>query len=267
MTIQPSHSKTLLTCALCGSLLAACGTTDYENLASSKSAVTPFSKSLSEEYKAFAKSEIDQYDWPDQQLIAQKGLKAVQEKQPLPEQPENWRLSQDDKKLLTSYRKDLIHWLNTDGRFKTPMQTARAQARFDCWIEQKEENWQREHIKACEEGFKANLPKISTLHFGFDRSDLTSKNLETLQTIAKDWKQNPAELLMIQGHADPIGEIAYNYRLARKRAFTVKSSLIALGIPADRMQVEVWGESRPRQEYSKKASQGKNRRVEVFKFQ
>lgn len=267
MTIQASHSKTLLTCALCGSLLTACGTTDYEHLANSKPAVTPFSKSLSNEYKNFAKSEIDQYDWPDQQLIAQKGLKAAREKQPLPEQPENWRLSQDDKILLANYRKDLIHWLNTDGRFKTPAQSARAQARFDCWIEQKEENWQHEHIKACKDSFKANLPKISTLHFDFDRSELTAKTHETLRTIAADWKKSPSELLMIQGHTDQIGNIAYNYRLARKRAFTVRSSLIAMGVPSDRMQVEVWGETRPRHEFSQKASQGKNRRVEIFKFQ
>ncbi|MCG8494005.1 MAG: OmpA family protein [Sneathiellales bacterium] len=267
MTIQSSPSKALVACAFCGSLLAACGTTEYENLTRSKPAVTPFSKSLSDEYKAFAKSEIDQYDWPDQQLIARKGLEASREQQPLPEQPDNWRLSQEDKKLMANYRQDLIHWLNTDGRFKTPKQTARAQARFDCWIEQKEENWQREHIKACQDSFKANLPEISTLHFGFDRSDLTAKSLETLQSVASDWRQNPADLLMIQGHADQIGDMAYNYRLARKRAFTARSSLINLGIPSDRIQVEVWGESRPRQEHSGKTSRGKNRRVEIFKFQ
>ncbi len=255
-----------LCCAALAGLLVGCDTTSYESLKSTEANGGVFSKTLAEEYEAFAKSEIDQYDWPDQQLIANKGIKAAKGERPLPEKTEEWRLRDDDEAVLKAHRNNLIHWLNTDARFKTPVRSAKAQAQFDCWVEQQEENWQTEHIKACRDGLLSSLPAMSEIQFAFDSSSLSAKALENIRNVALDWHSNPSEGLLLQGHADKTGQVSYNYRLSRKRAFAVKESLVAFGIPSNRIQLEIWGKNRPRQERASTHSGPTNRRVEILKF-
>ncbi len=265
MTYHQNYPIALCCAALAG-LLVGCGTTSYENLKNTEASGDVFSKTLAEEYEAFAKSEIDQYDWPDQQLIADKGIKAAKGERPLPEDTKGWRLKDDDEAVLKAHRNDLIHWLNTDARFKAPVRSAKAQAQFDCWVEQQEENWQTEHIKACRDGLLSNLPVMSEIQFAFDSSSLSIKALENIRKVALDWRNDPSEGLLLQGHADKSGRISYNYRLSRKRAFAVKESLIAFGVPSDRIQLEIWGKSRPRQERASLPTGPTNRRVEILKF-
>ncbi|MBL4739779.1 MAG: hypothetical protein JKY12_02225, partial [Sneathiella sp.] len=99
-------------------LLAAggCGITEYEELTQIDPKAGKFSNSLAKEYEAFAKSEINQYDWPDQQYMAKKGLLAIGGQQPLPEKPANWHIKAVDRSGFTTARADLIHWLNSDAR-------------------------------------------------------------------------------------------------------------------------------------------------------
>lgn len=256
----------LLCSAAFAGFLTGCDTTSYEELEITEARTGAFSAALASEYRQFAKSEIDQYDWPDQQHIARKGLQAAKGQQPLPEATQNWRLQDDDKAVLAAHRENLIHWLNTDARQTSPIRSAKAQARFDCWMEQQEENWQIDHIKTCKDGFVENLPEISQVQFAFDSAILDIKALEALRKIARDWQNKPGELLLLQGHTDKIGSERYNYRLSRKRAFAVKSSLIAFGLPQDRIQVEIWGKTRPRLERLNASTAQTNRRVEILKF-
>ncbi|WP_169543416.1 OmpA family protein [Sneathiella aquimaris] len=263
------HTNTVLVLSITlSSLLAACGTGPgpYNALKESESYPGSFSKALAQEYQAFAQSEIEQYDWPDQYYIAQKGLNAVSGTQPLPENLENWRLSEDDKAFMIRYRNDLVHWLNTDARIKAPLRSARAQARFDCWVEQKEENWQTADIKACQNDLQQALPKISKVHFAFDSSQLNQKSHAALETIASDWRKNPGDLIILQGHTDQVGSIPYNYKLSRKRVIAVKKQLVEAGIPEQRIQMEIWGKTRPRQEEGRHLNNEMNRRVEILKL-
>jgi len=249
--------------------LSACGTGNYEELAQTKAESGSFSKALTAEYKKFAKSEINQYDWPDQQLIAKKGLAAAKGRQPLPEDPANWRISHNDRKPLYQTRADLIQWLNTDARQLHPKRAARAQRNFDCWVEQKEENWQLDDIKACRDGTRSNLPAIAQIYFKFDSANLEPSALVRLAAIAKDWVDTPGTYLLVQGYADKTGNPVYNYRLSRKRAVRAGHFLRKFGVPEAKIRYQVWGESRPRAS-SQKANilqpSELNRRVEILKF-
>lgn len=248
---------------------SACDTTKYNELETATVNDGAFSSALVSEYREFAKSEISQYDWPDQQTISIKGLAAANGKRPLPEDPANWRLDQNDINELTAKRADLVHWLNTDGRHSTPKQAAKAQRNYDCWVEQKEENWQHDDIAACKQGLKDNMPEIWQVQFTFDNSRLTAHAITRLKRVAHDWEKNPGKFLLIQGHADQIGTSDYNYKLSQKRARAVGIKLNQLGIPKDQIRFEVWGEARPRSStHNVKYIQShqQNRRVEILKF-
>lgn len=247
-------------------LMAACDTTLYDELQTTEATAGDFSKALKNEYSAFAKSEIDQYDWPDQQLIAKKGLLAARGAQPLPEEPKNWNIEKKAQGDLLNSRKDLIHWLNTDARFKKPIRSARAQASFDCWVEQKEENWQIEHINTCREGTALALPDITHINFAFNKSSIDDTSLEHLRKVALDWRNDSGEFLLLQGHTDQVGNKTYNYALSKKRAEAVKRSLLAFGVPEDQIYMELWGKTRPRAELTDDKKQISNRRVEILKF-
>ncbi len=92
--------------------LTACDTARYEELQKTEPAAGKFSQSLRQEYSDFAKSEIQQYDWPDQHYFASKGLLAAKGAQPLPEKPASWSISKSDQLTFVSSREDLVHWLN-----------------------------------------------------------------------------------------------------------------------------------------------------------
>ncbi|WP_169567134.1 OmpA family protein [Sneathiella limimaris] len=254
---------------LTGLALSACDTGKYEELQSAKLTNGAFSASLAKEYRQFSASEIRQYDWPDQQHIALKGLAAAKGQQPLPEDPDNWRLSEDANTELHHKRADLIAWLNTDGRHSNPLQSARAQRYYDCWVEQKEENWQHDHIKACKTGLEKTLPENWQIQFRFDSAKLEPQAKSILKRIARDWKADPGNYLLIQGHTDKTGSYAYNYALSERRAKAAGKTLVRFGVPKNKLRFQVWGKERLRPSYQKAnlIEENKvNRRVEIFKY-
>lgn len=67
--------------------------------------------------------------------------------------------------------------------------------------------------------------------------------------------------VVIEGHADGTGDDAYNVDLARRRAEYVRDWLARHGAAADRMRVEVYGETRQLADESDDAQRQINRRV------
>lgn len=263
------HLKTPLLALGLALSVAACDISPYDALQSNTSDTGAFSNALAAEYKEFAKSEIDQYDWIDQQTFAQKGLTAAAGKRPLPEQPDDWRLEGADLGEFHATRADLISWLDTNGHHITPVKAAKAQRSFDCWVEQKEENWQTDDIRACREGLRQNMPYMSQIQFPFDSAALQPYAKARLKRIALDWRKNPGNFLLIQGHADKHGRAQYNYQLSKKRALAVGQQLAQLGVAKADIRFEIWGEERPRPSAARSqllATDKVNRRVEVLKF-
>ena len=81
--------------------------------------------------------------------------------------------------------------------------------------------------------------------FDFDTHE-TVVNEGVLQSNAHWLKDHPDVHFYINGYTDDRGDVVYNLVLAQKRAETVKSELINLGIPAERMTLTVgWGELYP----------------------
>ncbi len=163
-------------------LAGACTTADLTELQGTTLPDQPFQATLAAEYRSFAVWEAEQYDWPDSQHFARKGLRAAAGQVPAPEPLENWRLPAGERDALVRSRRQLVALLDGGARERTPELAARAQFLFDCWVEQQEENWQFDHIAACRDGLggvfaelAAATPKETNylVYFDFDKAKLT----------------------------------------------------------------------------------------------
>src|SRR5688500_9066106 len=84
---------------------------------------------------------------------------------------------------------------------------------------------------------------MAVLLFEFDKSDVSRIDRAEVEA-ARAWiAAHPRSYLVIEGHTDATGSFAYNAGLATRRAEAVRSALITLGAPADRLVVGVFGEA------------------------
>ncbi len=86
---------------------------------------------------------------------------------------------------------------------------------------------------------------IKDIYFEFDRYSLSPNARKTLKANAEWLRDNPSEAVLIEGHADQRGTNEYNLALAAKRAETVRSYLVTLGISTDRLMTISYGEELP----------------------
>ncbi len=104
---------------------------------------------------------------------------------------------------------------------------------------------------------------LQSVHFKFDRSDLTKGGMDTLNTVATTLKAHPEVNVDVVGHTDWISTNAYNMKLSQARAETVKKYLISQGVAADRIAVKWRGEEEPIADNNSAAGRAQNRRVEI----
>ncbi len=104
---------------------------------------------------------------------------------------------------------------------------------------------------------------LQSVHFKFDRSDLTKGGMDTLNTVATTLKEHAEVNVDVVGHTDWISTNAYNMKLSQARAETVKKYLISQGVAADRIAVKWRGEEEPIADNKDAAGRAKNRRVEI----
>lgn len=96
--------------------------------------------------------------------------------------------------------------------------------------------------------------------FGYDRYDLTPEAQRTLEMQAQWLQQYPSVTITVEGHADERGTREYNLALGERRANSVKSYLVALGVSPSRVTVISYGKERPAVLGSNPAAWSQNRR-------
>lgn len=254
-------------------LVGACTTADLTKLQGTALPDQPFQATLAAEYRSFAVWEAEQYDWPDSQHFARKGLRAAAGEVPAPERLDDWRLPAAERPALARSRHQLVQLLDDGARERTPALAARAQFLFDCWVEQQEENWQLDHIAACRDrlggvlaALAAAMPKATAylVYFDFDQAVLTGEAERVLADTAREAQLRGTARVVIHGHADRAGSAAYNMKLSRARAEAVAGFLGRQGIEPWRIAVRALGETRPIQATDDGVREAGNRRAEVF---
>jgi peptidoglycan-associated lipoprotein len=95
--------------------------------------------------------------------------------------------------------------------------------------------------------------------FAYDQSTISSEGQQILQRQAEWLKRYPRVSVTIEGHCDERGTREYNLALGERRAQAVKNVLVALGIPAARIQTISYGKERPIVVGSDEAGYAQNR--------
>ena len=103
----------------------------------------------------------------------------------------------------------------------------------------------------------------ATIYFEFDKSNLTSKSIQTLKSTVNALNDNSSIQITLAGHADERGTREYNLALGQRRAETVSDYLALNGISKSRITVKSYGEERPAVTGQNEKSYSKNRRVEI----
>lgn len=292
-------------CAIaCVGLIAACspmkGSNELDALNKAEAVGSPFTKYLAAEYRDYANNQqYEVFDYADAVHFARKGLAAASGEFVMPESLDDWDLSSQNLVELGDARSQLIRALEGGAREQASQQAAVAQARFDCWVESQEENWQAT-ITDCKnqfwdamnaiKGFMApppappaaeqfpapitdnNLPKETVplaeaafiVFFDWDRSDVTAGAGDVLDAVAKEVKgRNDVKTITIVGHADTSGSDSYNQRLSDRRAKAVKDGLVARGMSSDIIVTEARGESEPMVATADDVREPANRRAQI----
>jgi OOP family OmpA-OmpF porin len=99
--------------------------------------------------------------------------------------------------------------------------------------------------------------------FDWSKPELTRDAEPTLQDVVAAFRQSQPARVEVAGHSDRSGPAGINLAASRRRAEAVKTHLIANGIPAARITVSTFGESRPFVPTEDGVREAQNRRVEI----
>ena len=81
--------------------------------------------------------------------------------------------------------------------------------------------------------------------FEFDKSDVRADEQYKLESFVSELTGAEFETIWVVGHADRIGTTDYNQLLSERRAYSVKSFLVNLGLSEDNISASGRGESMP----------------------
>lgn len=258
-----------------------------------------FSQSLAAEYRALTVYEADEMsDWPDADSHAQKSLRAAKGEAVAPTQVSERAIPADKTDELSQARGDLMAIFDDGARGMAPGPAARAQAGYDCWLEQLEEGHQPEHIARCRQQFRTALadaraalepepepepepemdaepapepeqeepemePERFVVRFGFDDASVPQAAMPTLNEAATLANQERDLALAVTGHADRAGPVDYNRELSLERAENVRAVLVDMGVNAERISVAARGEGDPAVATGDGVRSRENRRVVI----
>ncbi|MBV6631547.1 MAG: OmpA family protein [Alphaproteobacteria bacterium] len=267
-------------------LLAGCAAAtsinDVEKLNDTAAVGSEFTRALASEYRELANFEqFEMFDYRDARYHAAKGLAAASGEVVLPSELSERYIEAADAGELSAARGRLMSVFNRDARNLFPNEAAVAQTRFDCWLEQLEEGFQLDHIRACREEFRAALAAIEDklnagpavaaaspdrfiVFFGFDSVEIPASAASILANAARVIGDSDGAVVDIVGHADTSGAAAYNQALSERRAAAVQSALSSRGIDVGSMTTSGRGERALLVETPDGTREPSNRRAEII---
>ena len=173
---------------------------------------------------------------------------------------------------LTSARAGLVAALDASGRDEATQQAARAQRMFDCWLDEQEENIQRNDIASCRDDFRFALGKVQQalvkapapqpaaapwpapptrdylVFFDFDRSDVRPDSAQILDEVVASFGALNASTISLVGFTDLAGSNDYNQNLSDRRTVSKRvttwsaraSARLPSAAPAGARMASVW---------------------------
>ncbi|MDJ0946744.1 MAG: OmpA family protein [Kiloniellales bacterium] len=260
-------------------LLTACGTKLQEAERVSPQGAA-FDQNLYDGYMELSRSEFGEGDYRASDDFATSALAAGKGGGVQPVEIGERRVPRDKLDEVSSARLRLMAELAEGAAEKKPIEAAEAQVKFDCWMQELEENRQPEDIANCRDGFMTALAKLEerpvaaapapapqappgpwVVNFEFDRSELTPNARAILTDMIEAAKKSGFETISLGGHTDLVGPADYNKELSKKRYRAVADFLIESGIQKEKIVGAGFGPNKPIVNTPK--PEERNRRVEI----
>ena len=264
-------------------LLGACATpfevADVNEIMSAPAptAGSAFTKALFAEYKAYAIHEAkDEYEWDDAAIFARKGLRAATGENVAPAEIADWGVPAGRVAELSAARARLVGYYGNGARERVPAAAAKAQLKFDCWVEEENEGDANSECRASFLKIEPELqvkpamapatPKIVKtfiVYFDFNKATITKASQKTLKDVAAAQGEIKPSSIYVAGHTDTVGKSAYNDSLSAKRANAVAAALGKLGVAA-KVDQKSFGMTKLAVPTKANVKEVKNRRVEIY---
>jgi len=264
--------------AVVGLGLSACAQF-YDGGQSATSSGPAFNVELLSQYQRLAKLEADEQDWIDADFFSQRALQTAAGNAPDPQALEDRDIPEAHYGELVGARNMLTQALDDGARESKPVAAAKAQAGFDCWMQEAEENIQPEDIQACKDLFWEGMnvlleeepapPPMEvamgpwTVYFGFDQSDFDSNGQTEVEKAAASAAKLEGATILLTAHTDTSGSEQYNLDLSSRRAQAVVDALEALGVDRSSVTASAVGESDPAVATGDGVRNAANRRAEI----
>jgi OOP family OmpA-OmpF porin len=151
-----------------------------------------------------------------------------------------------------------------DGKDRFPVDAARAQTTFDCWMLNRTVQSQLAAADQCHAAFNNALARLEaelrpvaappppppvaatadyTVYFNFDSWTLTGEQLTTLQNAINAARSGRQSRITVVGHTDTSGSAGYNQALSLKRANVVVETLVDMGARREAITASGVGET------------------------
>jgi peptidoglycan-associated lipoprotein len=102
------------------------------------------------------------------------------------------------------------------------------------------------------------------VHFDYDSSVIKSSEQANVDAVAAYLKNDPNVGLRIDGHCDERGTEGYNDALGERRASALREAVLGLGVEADRVITQSFGERKPAASGHDESAYAQNRRGEFI---
>jgi OOP family OmpA-OmpF porin len=238
-----------------------------------------FQQSQVKEYATLADELSRAGDYVDSDYFARKAIKTNSAGPTPPETEANWSIAMEQPlQTRTTFRTErtrLLSVLDGGARDRNPALAARAQAKYDCWMERTEDDWQYFANGQCRKEYEAAMAELTktapaaipaaqfVVYFEFNKSDLTPDGAKVVQDAAAAYKTRGSAKISVTGYTDLVGTQQYNLELSKRRADTVRAALVRAGVP-DSAITETWrGKLNPAVPTPDGVREPRNRRVEI----
>lgn len=270
--------------------LSAC-TMEYDRALDATPSGSAFDNHLYKEYIDLAGDESGESDYGNADVFATRAIAAAAGNSGSPEELASRDLPEGTEGDLQVARATLVGAFAKSAKEKIPDQAARAQAMYECWMEEQEENIQPDDIAACRAAFEEALVQIAdalnpprmaaapepepaplppvpgpfVVYFDLDSFDLDSKAMAVIKGASAAAKAAKITGVTVTGHTDLAGSNDYNVGLSRARVIVVGNALFVEGGATRKNITKKWrGEDSPRVSTADGKPETLNRRVVIM---
>ncbi|MCP5202425.1 MAG: OmpA family protein [Gammaproteobacteria bacterium] len=264
--------------------------------AASAADTTDFNQALARDYTDLSRAEIDQGDKRDAGDYAARAAAAASGQPVDPDRIEHHQDFLEPRYIaeLSQARTRLTDAFAGGAREVVPQSAARAQASFDCWIEQAAEDIQAADMAACKAAYTdamlavddalrvpvaavvpmavppapptpppADLPSTYTVFFDFDKSDITAEARGVLERLSSESATHHVSRIVAIGHASTEGATDYNQHLSQRRVDAVRQALLGMHVNAGEVVTKAHGEIDPPIATANDVREARNRQVSI----